>query len=40
MCLLCLGREGAVPPGESHQVPHPAGSEAAGEAVSVHHPGW
>lgn len=35
--LGCLAHVGAVPPGESHQVPHPAGPEAAGEAVPVHH---
>lgn len=30
---------GADPLGESHKVPHPAGPEAAGEAVPVHHLG-
>lgn len=30
---------GANPPGEPHQVPHPAGSEATGEGVPLHHSG-
>lgn len=34
-----LKRSGTDPLGESHQVPHPAGTKATGETVPLHHSG-